>query len=61
MDFGLNVLSVSRVLVYKVGCSKVTKHVSFLSHQMCWCKNLPASEKLESRESRSPSGPAKEV
>ena len=27
----------------------------------CWCKNPPASEKLESRESRSPLGPAKKV
>ena len=29
--------------------------------RMCWCKNPLAPEKLESRKSRSPSEPAKEV
>ena len=30
-------------------------------NEECWCKNLPASEKLESGKPRSPPGPAKEV
>ena len=32
-----------------------------IPHPWCWCENPSASEKLESRESRSSSGPAKEV
>ena len=31
----------------------------FLYRQSCWCKNLSVLEKLESRESRSPSGPTR--
>ena len=35
--------------------------VSVFNIEQCWCKNPLASEKLESRKSWSPSGPAKEV
>ena len=65
-----NKLSQLYHLFYSIRCSNVFHFAYRIGHSMlletlpansssiqsCWCKNLPTSEKLESRESRSPSG-----